>query len=149
MWCQPDNNGCFGDSLGNKANERIFRVYFQNANSIKSTRWDKWVHTCALMKTKSVDLFGLAEIGINPCFPQATEEISQIARRNWMHAVTNLTNTHQEQRGLAQRGGTSLTTTNHWVSQVVERGHDKKLGRWTYHILCGRNNHRVVFVLAY
>ncbi len=109
----------------------------------------KWLHTCHLMKKKTVDLFGLAEIGINPKFPQVTEEISQIARCNWLHAVTNLTNTKQEQQGLSQRGGTSIITTNHWVSRIVEQVHDTKLGRWTYHILRGSHNHRVVFVSAY
>ncbi len=101
------------------------------------------------MKQKEVDIFGLAEIGINPQYPQATEEVSQIARHTWTHAVTTLTNTRLEQRELSQRGGTSMTTTGQWVSRVVEHGMDKKLGRWTYHVLCGRGSHHIVFVSAY
>ena len=80
------------------------------------------------MKIEQVDLFGLVEIGINPSFPGTTEEICQIFRKNWTHAVTTLTNTKQNQQGLAQYGGASITTTRHWVSRVVERGHDKNWG---------------------
>ncbi len=148
--CQPDGlDHGFGNALEQKANNRTFRVYFQNVNSIKSTRWEKWLHTCTLIKKKEVDLFGIAKIGINPKFPQATEEVSQIAHHNWTHAITTLTNTQQDQRGLPQRGGTSMATTKHWISRVVEKCQDNKLGRWTYHVLRGKNKHQVVFVSAY
>ena len=116
VWRSSQLDQHFGDDLQCKENTRLFRVYFQNVNSLKSNRWEKWLHACNSLKKKDVDLFGMAEIGINPRFPQATEEISQIARRTWTHAVTTITNTAHDQHGLAQRGGTSLTTTSHWVS---------------------------------
>ncbi len=149
MWQPQEENLCFGDDIDSDKNARTFRAYFQNVNSLKSTKWAKWLSACHLMKKKKVDLFGFAEIGINPTFPGAVEDICQIARKNWMHATTTLHNTKQTQHGLAQRGGTSITTTQHWVSRIVERGRDEILGRWCYHILRGKGKHRVVFVSAY
>ncbi len=45
------------------------------------------------MRAKEVDIFGLAEINVNPRHPGLAEDVTQIAKRNWTHATTTLANT--------------------------------------------------------
>ena len=125
------------------------KIYFQNANSIRSTRLEKWLDICVTMKRMNVDLFGFSEININPSHPGLTDEMVQIAQRTWTHSKTCLVNTEMDCRAWAQQGSTSLTTVRCWVSRVLEVGTDKKFGRWSYQILWGRGKHRVVFLSGY
>ena len=144
-----DSNLTFGSALISPNKKETFRVYFQNANSIWSERMEKWLDACVTMRGKDVDLFGLAEINVNPRHPGLSEQVSQIAKRNWSHANTILTNTDTDCRAWAQQGGTSITTTRKWTSRLVERGCDSKLGRWCYHVLRGRQNQKTVFISGY
>ncbi len=144
-----DENLHFGSELLSPKPPETLRLYFQNANSIRSERMEKWLHACVCMRAKEVDIFGLAEINVNPRHPGLTEEIAQIAKRNWTHATTTLANTDADCRAWAQQGGTCMTTTRKWISRLVESGRDAKLGRWSYHILRGQDNRKTVFVSGY
>ena len=144
-----DDNLTFGEAMASPKASDSLQIYFQNANLIRSDRMEKWLDACVTMQAKEVDLFGFAEINVNPRHPGLTEEVNQIAKRNWTHASTTLTNTSTDCRTWAQQGVTSLTTTRKWISRLVENGHDEKLGRWSYHILRGSNNQRTVFVSGY
>ncbi len=130
-----DPNLPFGDEMSCPKSPDTLRVYFQNANSIRSERMEKWLDACVCMRAKEVDIFGLAEINVNPRHPGLTEEISLIAKRNWTHASTTLVNSDTDCCAWAQQGGTSITATRKWISHLVEKGQDGKLGRWLYHIL--------------
>ncbi len=101
------------------------------------------------MQAKEVDIFGLAKINVNPRHPGLTEEVFQIAKRNWTHASTTLANSDTDCRAWAQQGGACITTTRKWISRLVEKGQDENLGRWSYHILRDRGTQRVVFVSGY
>ncbi len=144
-----DKNLHFGDELVCPKPPETLRIYFQNAKSIRSDRMEKWLHACVCMQAKEVDIFGLPKINVNPHHPGLTEEINQIAKQNWTHATTTLTNTDTDCRAWAQQGGTCVTTTRRWISRLVESGQDDKLGRWSYHILRGKDNQKTVFVSGY
>ena len=88
-----DANLPFGDDISGTKSPETLRFFFQNANSIRSERMEKWLHTCVCMRAKEVDIFGLAEINVNPRHPGLAEDVTQIAKRNWTHATTTLANT--------------------------------------------------------
>ena len=73
-----DPNLPFGDEMVHHKSSDTLRVYFQNANSIRSKRMEKWLHTCVCMRAKEVDIFGLAEINVNPRHPGLTEAWVQL-----------------------------------------------------------------------
>ena len=95
----PDSNFPFGDEIKVDKGKDILRVYFQNANSIRSTRLEKLLDICVSMKRMNVDLFGIVEININPPHPGLADEVAQIAQRTWTHAKTCLANTAMDCRG--------------------------------------------------
>ncbi len=75
-----DANLLFGDTMSESKPPETLRVYFQNANSICSEQIEKWLDACLCMLSKEVDIFGLAEMNVNPCHPGLTEEVPQIAK---------------------------------------------------------------------
>ncbi len=148
-FASEDVNLPFGDEMISPKPPETLRFYFQNANSIRSERMEKWLDDCVCMRAKEVDIFGLVEINVNLRHPGLTEKVGQIAKRNWTHAYTTLANAEADCRVWAQQGGTSVTTTRRWVSRLVERRQDSKLGRWTYPVLRGKGTQKVVLISGY
>ena len=61
-----DPNLPFGDDMLCTKSPDTLRVYFQNANYIRSERMEKWLDACVCMHAEKVAIFGLAEINVNP-----------------------------------------------------------------------------------
>ena len=62
------------------------------------------------MQAKQVDIFGLAEINVNFHHPGLTDEVSQIAKRNWTHVSTTLVNADTDCCVWAQQGSCDENT---------------------------------------
>ena len=60
----PDRISAWGDTMEMKSN-RTLRVYFQNINGIPShDQWAEWNHIVSYLKSKQIDVTGLAETNL-------------------------------------------------------------------------------------
>ncbi len=62
----PDSNLLFGDEIKVDKGKDTLRAYFQNVNSIHSTRLEKWLDICVIIKRMNVDLLNFQRSTLIP-----------------------------------------------------------------------------------
>lgn len=146
---QYNTNDLWGDNLGDKPNN-ITRVYFQNIHGIIHHKsWNKWKEIADMLSRYKVDVAGLVETNIN-WNPTNCAIAKSILRTRNQHVV--MTTAHSDDPTLStyQPGGMSLVLQNNLTGAIDSTNSDARgLGRWTYCILNGRKNHKLVIITAY
>ena len=145
----PESLGPWGDELGEKK-ERSLRVYFQNVNGIPChDNWAEWNHIITYLKSKQVDIAGLAETNI-----KWTKQSTSAAKRqltSHINPATLIAASCDEPCPFKyQRGGVLLATLGKLTGRIETTGQDPLgLGRWAYTKYIGRNGKALIIISAY
>ena len=142
-------NEPWGDTLTTKQSNTL-RVYFQNVNGLQpAPTWDKWKEVLSELFRNEVDVAGLVETNINwtlLCSSQA----SALIRKQFGNGTMFNAASDEPTLSTYKQGGASLLLTGNIIGAIDHGSSDQRgLGRWSYCIIHGRNNIKVVIITAY
>ena len=142
-------NEPWGDSFSQKPDNTI-RVYFQNIHGLfHQQSWNKWKEIVDMCHHHSIDVAGLVETNINwsPSNCHTAQSILRIRNRN---SVLKTTNSDDLTMSNFQPGGMSLILQNNIIGAIDSNGNDERgLGRWTYSIINGKHQQKLVMIKVY
>lgn len=142
----------WGDLLHPNINESILRIGFININSLGFERLhykSQSIH--AFMKDYNVGIMGMAETGVNWHKVAKTATIWE-RTTGWFEnqRVSAAFNRRDKSATRAQPGGTALIIQGRAALGVAKHGQDpRRLGRWTWSMIEGKNNLRTRILSAY
>jgi hypothetical protein len=141
----------WGHSLERIDKNSVFRVLLQNPRGLKlggdqlNTQYS--LSLCQALEAGAVCL---PETNTNWGHRQAHSIMHNLLRKTWKHSSYSTSYTMEAFDSINQPGGTLQIITNNWTSRILEKGTDPfGLGRWTYTIMRGAHNKKVVIITAY
>lgn len=142
-------NETWGDILTTKQPNSL-RIYFQNVNGLQPTpTWDKWKEVLSELFRNEVDVAGLVETNIN-WTPIRSRQANILLRKQFGNGTMINATSDEPSSSVYKQGGTSLLLTGNIIGAIDHGGTDQRgLGRWSYCIIHGRNNIKVVIITAY
>lgn len=147
------NNGSeiWGNIITNKSNQD-YRIAFQNINGFGySTDNFKGEALREFINSNEVDIMLMAEINTNWRLVGKRNTIWDITR-GWFEnqSVSCSYNKHDRRCSLHQPGGTATIHIGETALRVIKTGEDqKKLGRWNWSLLRGKNNVKLRMISCY
>lgn len=147
----PQLDSTWGHQLAQIERDNIFRVILQNPRGLKLGGDSiNTLYSLSICHSIKAGVICLPESNTNWGHRQAHSIMHRILRKVWKHSTYSTSYTEETFEDLNQPGGTAQIITNNCTSRVLERGTDPfGLGRWTYAVLRGANNRKVVLITAY
>ena len=144
-----DKNEPWGDPLCSKPVNTI-RVYFQNIHGILYQKsWNKWKEIVDMLHQQEVDVAGFVETNIN-WSPTNCSTARSILRTRNKNSVMKTTNSDDPTISIYQPGGMNLILQNNIIGAIDSSGNDARgLGRWSFSIINGKQQHKLVLITAY
>jgi hypothetical protein len=139
----------FGDSLDIPKPPNTVRIYFQNINGISKNNWMDWKAATKTIRAKEIDIFGCAET--NTTWYETRRKFAQTIVKTQTNQA-NLSVSCSNEAGATdyQPGGVASCVTGRWAGRVIENFTDTSgLGRWSGHILIGKQQQHIVILTAY
>jgi len=124
-----------------------FRLLSKNTNTINPYNLDMVAITDEL-NNLGASIFAAQETNINwnpSTISLIAAQCCQASKQVLLSTASSVT----QEKDWHQPGGTLLMTLNKWTSQVIDRGMDKPLGRWSFVELVGQQEKKVIIVSAY
>ena len=147
-----ENRRTWGDPLLYKNNDNI-RIMFQNINGFGYKKDDeaKTKGFFDLIKSSDSDIFTMAETNTDWRRVKKTKTIWE-QTKSWFENVAVVVSHNQHDRPSTpyQPGGTAILHQGDVSLSIMEVGYDpKRLGRWTWSLIRGKNNVRLRVVSIY
>ncbi len=141
----------WGHSLEQIERNSVFRLILQNPKGLKlSGDHINTQYSLSICQTLEAGAVCLPETNTNWGHRQAHSIMQNLLRKTWKHSSYSTSYTMEAFDSINQPGGTLQIITNNWVSRILEKGTDPYgLGRWTYTIMRGAHNRKVVIITAY
>jgi len=127
------------------------RILFSNPRGLKlSTDILETQFSLGRAHSLHTGVLCLAETNINWGHPRALSKFHDMIRKVWKHSSTSKSYTKDDFFSEQQPGSTITMACDHWNSRVIEKGVDPfGLGRWSYIVLRGKDNHKILIITAY
>ena len=142
----------WGDEINKKNNNKI-RICFQNINGFGYNKDNKFKseNIRELMETKQIDIMAMAEINVNWRKVQRKDSIWNQTRSWFEHRrMVAKHNILDKKCRLYQPGGTAIITQSEMALRHMESGGDtKRLGRWSWVKIRGKNDISLRIVSVY
>ena len=144
-----NKNEPWGDQFCHKSVNTI-RVYFQNIHGILYQKsWNKWKEIVDMLHQHDVDVAGFVETNIN-WSPTNCSTARSILRTRNKNSVMNATNSDDPTTSMYQPGGMNLILQNNIIGAIDSNGNDDRgLGRWSFSVINGKQQHKLVLITAY
>ena len=146
------NRRTWGDPLRIKNNDNI-RIMFQNINGFGYKKDDeaKTKGFFDLIKSSDSDIFAMAETNTDWRRVQKSKTIWE-QTKGWFKNTTVVASTNQHDRPSTpyQPGGTAILHQGDLALSIINVGYDtRRLARWTWSLIRGKNNVRLRIVSIY
>jgi hypothetical protein len=144
-----DSNKTFGDPFATPKPPNTVRLYFQNINGINKNCWLDWKAAAQSIRAKEIDIFGCAET--NTTWHETTRTCAQnIIKAQTNQANLSVSSSNEAGTSNYQPGGVASCVTGKWTGRVIKSFTDTSgLGRWSGHILIGKQQKHIVILTAY
>ena len=149
----PETTYTQNDFWGHEMNPKqpnMLRIYYQNVNGITCHgNWDKWQHGAQMCFNKQIDICCFVETNVT-WNPTTKNRATKILRETYQTGT--IVTSHCDGNTLTQKqqGGTCIGITGSALGSISDKGEDARgLGRWSYCILNGRENTKLVIITVY
>jgi hypothetical protein len=145
----------YDDVLGHYPSQiddkKKLRIVFSNPRGLKfSSDIMETEYSLGRCQALGVGAICLAESNINWGNHHAQGTFHGMLRKIWRHTKTSKSYTKEDFESEKQPGGTVTMVCNHWTSRVIEAGVDPfGLGRWSYMVLRGKGNIKILIITTY
>jgi hypothetical protein len=131
--------------------DMVFRVILQNPRGLKlSGDQLNTQYSMAICHAMGAGAICLPEANMNWGHRSSHKLLSSILHKTWKHSNYSVSYTKEEFDSITQPGGTINIITDNWTSLVIEKGNDPfGLGCWSYIVLRGAANKRIMIITAY
>mmetsp|Transcript_16534 Transcript_16534/g.23565 ORF Transcript_16534/g.23565 Transcript_16534/m.23565 type:complete len:716 (+) Transcript_16534:576-2723(+) len=143
----------FGHSVEKIDNQTTFRALFQNPNGINPQAGN---HSFLFSLTECYNhcvalILGLAETNREWKHYEQQKQLREAMHKIWKSSVVQTSTTIDTFEDNYKPGGTlTAICDDHWTSRIVEKGEDPwGLARWSYILLAGKKEKRVLSVNGY
>mmetsp|Transcript_21350 Transcript_21350/g.30549 ORF Transcript_21350/g.30549 Transcript_21350/m.30549 type:complete len:1538 (+) Transcript_21350:1841-6454(+) len=142
----------FGHKVETIDNRSVFRALYQNPNGINPHPGNLAFHqSLQECYDNCVSLIGLAETNREWGKPEQQRQLRDGTHKIWRASTIQTSATIDPFEENYKPGGTlTIVCEDHWVCRVLEKGDDPwGLARWSYVILGGKGNTKVLQVTGY
>ena len=151
-----DHNGkistLFGHSVLEIDNRTTFRAVFQNPNGINPHPGNyQFAMNLQECYDLCISLIGLSETNREWKHFAQQQQLKEAVHKTWKASVIQTSSSNERFDDNYKPGGTvTIICEDHWTARVIEKGEDPwGLGRWSYVLLAGKKNWRVLQVTGY
>ena len=147
----------WGDPLPTIETSNTLRIIYQNVHhSLQPSLSDpNSLQLVENLQALRCGIFCASETNLNWAHQSNKRNIRQIMERGFIqvHMSTTSSAIGKQKEHLNAKylpGGAAIFTFDQWASKVTNSGEDeRKLGRWAYTTISGKNNHHITIISAY
>lgn len=131
--------------------DKTLRIVFANPRGLKLfTDLLLTKHNLSTIASLGTGVLGLAETNLNWDHKHTKSILHSTVKNMWKHSISSHSHTADSFKTHKQPGGTLTLVCGNWTSRVIEHGQDPyRLGRWSFVVLHGKNDIRMLIVMAY
>ena len=142
----------FGHTVQKINNRETFRALFQNPNGVNPHPGNyKLAMSLSECHDNCISLIGLSETNREWNNSEQQKQFREVTHKIWGASVIQTSTSNEKFEDNYKPGGTAtILCEAHWVCRIIEKGEDPwGLGRWSYLLLSGKKNRRVLSVNGY
>ena len=138
------------DNWPNITENGTLRYFGQNVNGISyKDGYMEWLLTLQQMEEYQVDVASMVEINLDLNKPAVRKELFDMMKKYDKFAKISTTASKESYSPSPYKPGGNITMAKgNWAGRVYETGQDE-MGRWTYIIMEGRNDRKIIFITFY
>lgn len=143
------HNHNWGDTLADKRNDYVIRIYAQNVNGIRIDQdGGQYNEICKILTEVKADIFCFQEHNLDTTQYKVKNILHETTNKHWQRARLTIASSPIPFSGTWKPGGTGIISNGHVTGRILTSGHDV-WGRWSYQTLAGKQGKRVTIVSVY
>ena len=129
---------------------RTLRFFGHNTNGISyKDGYFEWLLTLQQVEEYQANVVGLVELNLDVYKPEVKNTLYKKMKKYDKHAKISTASSKESYTDSPYKpGGTAVMSRGNWSGRVIESGQDS-LGRWTFQVMEGRQNKKIMFISFY